>query len=72
MEKIDNETIDTITKVLHFLENHKGQAVDRLFGDVSVDYKYEWTKRSSFMFWTHLDTQNARRLIEFALEEYSE
>ena len=63
-------TIDTVDSVIRFIEGHKEQAIDRLFNGAVESYKDEWRERNVFGFWTHLDHEHARLLVDMAVEFY--
>ena len=62
-----------VNRVIRFIEGNKQNILDKLFplmanGDTS--YHDEWKARDVFSFWCHLDTYNARLVIDMANEHY--
>lgn len=61
---------EVVDCVLNYLENNKQTAIERMFPDVTFEYKQEWMCRGPYSFWSHLDTQNRIRLTDMAVEHY--
>ena len=53
--------------VVRYIDNHKFEIVEDLFGGSTDDYKKEWYDRSVEKFWYHLDLGNQKRVISAAL-----
>ncbi len=67
-----DKRIGDIDNVFYFLDSHRPQAAERLFGaGNSIEYVMEWIQRSPFKFWCHLDQSNRRKLVTMAQEHYA-
>lgn len=62
--------VELVDEVISFMENHRQQAVERLFPDATEEYKTEWLERPTVRFWQHLDDTNRLRVVNFAREHY--
>ena len=62
---------EIVTETLHFIYNHKDEAVSTLFPDASFSYQAGWCARNTFDFWCDLDLSNRERLVEAAREFYA-
>ncbi len=70
MSKVSQIANDT-DSVLRFLDNHKSQAVTRLFHTATAGYRSEWLARDVLAFWYHLDIANRNALVRMAIAHYS-
>jgi len=70
--KVKNErVVSVVDDVIYYLENNREVAANRLFPGASDDYLDEWRARGVVAFWTHLGTQEKKRLVDIAVEHYA-
>ncbi len=63
---VSEDTINQIDSVLLTLHNRKVELVDTLFPSSAKAYKDSWIKLDSVGFWSRLDLDNRRRVVEIA------
>ncbi len=61
---------ETVTQVMHYLYNHKTEAVGQLFPGAVSDYRAQWYTRAPGEFWCHLDKSNREKLLELSVKFY--
>lgn len=74
MLEIDKH-VDTVNNVLHFLRNHREEALRALFGEYETpDYYREyvgtWRILDEMAFWVRLDSCKRRMLVQAAKRFY--
>jgi hypothetical protein len=62
--------VEAIDSVLHYLENHKDDAADRLFPNATDDSRKERLGMGILPFWNHLDLHNRKQLVLLAVNFY--
>ena len=66
------EWAESFDRLILYIDNHKCEIVERLFGHATPGYQKEWLDRDVFRFWCHLDTANRHRVVRLCKEYYED
>ena len=66
----DAAAVLMVDSVIRFIDDHREQAINRLFPGAVDAFKLEWNKKEVYNFWTSLNSDLQLEIVSMAVNYY--